>query len=230
MGGIREAQDVWHALGPLVCGVRLGIGGDAGLPVRAERYKGLAKGARVEFVTLRQYLDKYGSEAKETILLPMDAWNKSCTWGLGGDQVRIMQRKVEGLLLAAEVFDAAASALGARSQAELLEKAWKGLMTSQSHDVGLCEYSRWQSDRFAPAERLEDKHNFTWGSMGFSYLDAAEKQGQQAMDATLTDLSRRHRQCDRIPRPVSRHRAQSPLLAADRRGRHGAPVPAAGGH
>ena len=79
---------------------------------RRARYKGLAKGARVAFVTLREYLDKYGSEAKETILLPMDAWNKSCTWGLGGDQVRIMQRKVEGLLLAAEVFDAAASALG----------------------------------------------------------------------------------------------------------------------
>ena len=156
-----------------------------------ERYKGLAKGARVEFVTLREYLDKYGSEAKETILLPMDAWNKSCTWGLGGDQVRVMQRRVEGLLLAAEVFDAAASALGARSQAELLEKAWKDLMTSQSHDVGLCEYSRWQGEHFASAERLEDNHNLTWGSMGYEHLDAAEKQGQQAMEATLADLSRR---------------------------------------
>ena len=156
-----------------------------------ERYKALAKGARVEFVTLREYLDKYGSQAKQTILLPMDAWNKSCTWGLGGDQVRVMQRKVEGLLLAAEVFDAAASALGAKSQAELLENAWKGLMTSQSHDVGLCEYARWQGENFAAAERLEDNHNSTWGSIGYSYLDAAEKQGQQALGATLTGLSRR---------------------------------------
>ena len=49
---------------------------------------------------------------RRPIYLPMDAWNKSLTWGLGGDQVRIMDRKVEGLLLAAEMFDAVASALG----------------------------------------------------------------------------------------------------------------------
>ena len=45
--------------------------------------------------------------------------------------------------------------------------------------------------RFARAERLEDKHNFAWGAMGYNHLDDAEKQGQQALDATLTDLSRR---------------------------------------
>jgi hypothetical protein len=127
----------------------------------------------------------------ETVLLPMDAWNKSLTWGLGGDQVRVLDRKLEGLLLAAEVFDAAASALGAKSQVELLDKAWKDLMASQSHDVGLCEHSRWQGDRMAPAERLEDKHSLTWGAIGYNHLDATEKQGQQALDATLADLTRR---------------------------------------
>ena len=64
-------------------------------------------------------------------------------------------------------------------------------MASQSHDVGLCEYSRWQGDRMAPAERLEDNHNLTWGAMGYKHLDAAEKQGRQALDATLADLCRR---------------------------------------
>ncbi len=155
------------------------------------KYLGLAKEGRIEFVTLRQYLDEYGAEAKETILLPMDAWNKSCTWGLGGDQVRIMQRKMEGLLLAAEVFDAAASSLGAKSQAALIDKAWKDMLTSQSHDVGLCEYSRWQGDRFAPAERLEDRHNFPWGEIGYNFLDASQKECQQALDTTLADLGRR---------------------------------------
>ena len=155
------------------------------------KYLGLAKEGRIEFVTLRQYLDEYGAEAKETILLPMDAWNKSCTWGLGGDQVRVMQRKMEGLLLATEVFDAAASSLGAKSQAELIDKAWKDMMTSQSHDVGLCEYSRWQGNRFAPAERLEDRHSFAWGVIGYNFLDAAQKECQQALDATLSDLGRR---------------------------------------
>ena len=76
------------------------------------KYIPLAAQARVEFVTLREYLDKYISQAKETVFLPMDAWNKSLTWGLGGDQVRVLDRKLEGLLLAAEVFDAAASAPG----------------------------------------------------------------------------------------------------------------------
>ena len=191
---------------------------------------GLAKEGRVEFVTLREYLDKYGSQAKQTILLPMDAWNKSCTWGLGGDQVRMMQRKVEGLLLAAEVFDAAASALGAKSQAELLEKAWKDLMTSQSHDVGLCEYSRWQGEHFAAAERLEDNHNFTWGSIGYNYLDAAEKQGQQALDATLTDLSRRIGSATEPHGPLAVTVLNPHAWPRTDVVSHGARVPAAGGH
>jgi len=155
------------------------------------RYKAVADQGQVECVTLREYLDKYGRQAKETIYLPLDAWNKSLTWGLGGDQVRVLDRKVEGLLLAAEVFDAAASALGAASQAGLLDKAWRDLLASQSHDVGLCEYSRWQGDRMAPAERLEDFHDFTWGTIGYNHLDAAQRQGQKALDASLAELGRR---------------------------------------
>ena len=155
------------------------------------KYKSVAAAGRVEFVTLSEYLDRYGKQARETISLPMDAWNKSLTWGLGGDQVRVMDRKVEGLLLAAEVFDAAASAFGGTSQAEVLDGAWKDLMASQSHDVGLCEYSRWQGDRMAPAERIEDLHNFTWGAIGYQHLDAAQEQGQRALEAALAELSRR---------------------------------------
>ncbi|MGZ4887014.1 MAG: glycoside hydrolase family 38 N-terminal domain-containing protein, partial [Candidatus Aminicenantales bacterium] len=122
----------------------------------------------VEFVTLKGYLDEYGSQGKETVFLPMDAWNKSLTWGLGGDQVRILDRKVDALLLAAELFDGIAAALGRPSQAAELEKAWRDLLASQSHDVGLCEYSRWQGDRMAPLDRIEDRHNFTWGAIGYN--------------------------------------------------------------
>ena len=120
----------------------------------------------------------------------MDAWDKSLTWGLGGDQVRILDRKVESLLLAAEVFDAAASSLGAASQCDLLDKAWRDELASQSHDVGLCESSRWQGDLMAPADRLEDKHNFTWGAIGYNHLDAAQKQGQQVLDAAMAHLAK----------------------------------------
>ncbi len=155
------------------------------------RYKALADQHPAEFVTLKEYLDKYGSAPKETVFLPMDAWNKSLTWGLGGDQVRVLDRKVEGLLLAAELFDAVVSLLGGKSQVDVLEKAWKNLLASQSHDVGLCEYSRWQGDRMAPFERLEDHHNFTWGAIGYNHLDAAQRQGQAALDAAADALVRR---------------------------------------
>jgi hypothetical protein len=154
----------------------------------SDRYKALADQYPVEFVTLREYLDKYGAEPKETVLLPMDAWTKSLTWGLGGDQVRIMARKVEGLLLAAELFDAVATGLGAPTQYEFLYGAWRDLLASQSHDVGLCEYSRWQGDRMAPLDRIEDFHNLTWGNIGFEHLDKAQERGQNALDGALGNL------------------------------------------
>jgi len=155
------------------------------------KYKALADQQPVEFVTLKDYLDKYGRQPEETIYLPMDAWNKSLTWGLGGDQVRILDRKVEGLLLAAELFDALTAALGSASQAAALDAAWKNLLAAQSHDVGLCEYSRWQGDRMAPLDRLEDFHSFTWGAIGYNHLDAAQRQGQTVLDGALGHLAKR---------------------------------------
>ncbi len=155
-----------------------------------DRYKTLEG---VEFVTVGEYLGKYGGGSKDTILLPMDAWAKSLTWGLGGDQVRILDRKVDALLLAAELFDAVAASLGRPSQAEALDKAWRDLLASQSHDVGLCEYSRWQGDRMAPFDRLEDRHDFTWGAIGYNHLDAAHKQGQTVLDGALAYVGGRVR-------------------------------------
>jgi hypothetical protein len=155
------------------------------------RYQVLGNQQSVEFVTLKEYLDKYGAGPQETVTLRMDDWNKSLTWGLGGDQVRIMDRKVEGLLLAAEMFDVLASTLGARSQAEPLTEAWKHLLAAQSHDVGLCEYSRWQGDRMAPAERLEDFHNFNWGAIGYNHLDAAQQAARPLLDASLKHIAAR---------------------------------------
>jgi hypothetical protein len=143
----------------------------------------------IEFVTIKEYLDKYGAPPDDTVYFPMDAWTKSLTWGLGGDQVRILDRKVDALLLAAELFDAAAAGKGRPSQAAELDKAWRDLLASQSHDVGLCEYSRWQGDRMAPFDRVEDKHNFTWGAIGYNHLDTAQKQGQEA-SFRLTDPGR----------------------------------------
>jgi alpha-mannosidase len=157
-----------------------------------EKYQKISEQFPVEFVTLKDYLDRYGSSAAmEPVYFNMDAWNKLLTWGLGGDQLRIMDREVEAKLLAAERFDALAASLGGRNHAIALEKAWKDFLTSQSHDVGLCEYSRWQGDRMAPLDRIEDKHNFTWGALGYNHLSAAEKQGEELLTNSLDYLSGR---------------------------------------
>ena len=158
----------------------------------SEKYEQIAKEFPVEFVTLTDYLDRHGSAAApEPVYFRMDDWKKLLTWGLGGDQLRVMDRKVEGTLLAAERFDAIAASLGSKDHARVLDKAWKNLLTSQSHDVGLCEYSRWQADRMAPLDRLEDKHNFTWGAIGYNHLDAAEEQGQEVLAASLNTIAGR---------------------------------------
>ena len=152
----------------------------------SERYQGIAKEFPVEFVTLKDYLDRHGSSAApEPVYFRMDDWNKLLTWGLGGDQLRVMDRKVEGTLQAAERFDAVAASMGAKNHARALNKAWKNFLTAQSHDVGLCEYSRWQGDRMAPLDRLEDKHNFTWGAIGYNHLDAAEEQAQEVLASSV---------------------------------------------
>ncbi len=157
-----------------------------------EKYQKISEQFPVEYVTLKDYLDRYGaSGAKEPVYFNMDSWSKLMTWGLGGDQLRVMDRQVEAKLLAAERFAALAASLGGKNHAVALENAWKDLLASQSHDVALCEYSRWQGDRFAPLDRIEDMHNFTWGALGYNHLSAAEKQGGEILGNSLAYVSGR---------------------------------------
>ncbi len=71
----------------------MGVARGAGLFERAWPVQGPADQQPVEFVTLKEYLDKYGAGPQQTVTLRMDDWDKSLTWGLGGDQVRNMDRK-----------------------------------------------------------------------------------------------------------------------------------------
>ena len=157
----------------------------------SQKYAKVAEESPVEFVTLKEYLDKYGQGPHESVYFNMDAFRKLLTWGLGGDQLRIMDRKVEATLLAAERFDAIAFSLGASSQSQILDGAWKHLLTSQSHDVALCEYSRWQNDRMAPLDRIEDYHNLTWGAIGYEHLDQSSTQGSEVLDTAMRHIARR---------------------------------------
>lgn len=158
-----------------------------------EKYQKLADRFPVEFVTLQEYMSKYGGGRRESVYFNMDSWDKLLTWGLGGDQLRILDRKVEAALLAAERFDAIVSSLDGQTSEPLLEKAWRDLLTSQSHDVSLCEYSRWQGDRMAPLDRSEDYHNFTWGTIGYNHLDAARKQAASVLEMSLSRIGKRIR-------------------------------------
>jgi alpha-mannosidase len=155
----------------------------------AKKYEKVAENSAVEFVTLKEYLEKYGKGPNKAVYFDMDAWRKLLTWGLGGDQLRIMDRKVEAILLAAERFDAIASHLGAPTRSQAMETAWKHLLTSQSHDVALCEYSKWQGDRMAPLNRIEDYHNFTWGTIGYQHLDQSSNQGSDVLDASIHHIA-----------------------------------------
>lgn len=157
--------------------------------VESEKYRKLAGEYPIEFVTLKEYMEKHAINPKEAVYLNMDAWRKLLPWGIGGDQLRILDRKVEGILLAAERFDALAERLGAKPNERELQKAWKDVLTAQSHDVALCEYSRWQSDRMAPLDRSEDFHNFSWGVIGYNHLDAAEKRAGPILDSSLRHIS-----------------------------------------
>ena len=65
--------------------------------------------------------------------------------------------------------------------------------------AGLAEPRRGTVRVFALAGRphgarstgIEDNHNFTWGAIGYNHLDAAQKQGQAALDAALGHIAER---------------------------------------
>lgn len=156
-----------------------------------QEFAELSERLDIEYVTLRGYLEKYGSQARETIYLNMDSWNKELPWGIGGDQLRVNVRKIEATLHAAERFDAMNSALGSKSKTDALVKAWRHLLTAQSHDVALCEYSRWQGDRMAPLQLIEDHHDQTWGSVGYHHLDQARKDGESVLEDSLSSIANR---------------------------------------
>ena len=43
----------------------------------------------------------------------------------------------------------------------------------------------------APLDRIEDRHNFPWGVIGYQHMDLAQKQGQRVLDGTLRQLAAR---------------------------------------
>ena len=187
----QKLQALGQAADLRLGGVRLGIAGAAGLSLQRRRSTAVAR-RPVEFVTLKEYLDKYGATPGRNGLLAR--WTPGTSRSPGAwAATRCASSTARSTACCWRRSSSTPSPpRSARpSQAADLEKAWRDLLASQSHDVGLCEYSRWQGDRMAPFDRIEDKHNFTWGAIGYNHLDAAQTQGQAVLDAALDGLAGR---------------------------------------
>ena len=191
LAGIQEAPGPGQTVDFHLGGIRLGVAGAARLSHHPGQVPGVCREVPVEFVTCKEYLDKYGSNPKETIYLPMDAWNKSLTWGLGGDQLRIMDRKVEAVLLAAERFDAIASALGGAVAGGALKRPGKTCWPRRATTWDCANipagratgWRRWTASRTittSPGARSAT-----------TFSTPPRKQGQAALDASLAQIIKR---------------------------------------
>lgn len=138
-----------------------------------ENYKALAEQDDVRFVTLGEYLARTAAPADPAVYIAYDDFKKLLPWGIGADQLRRYDREIEKLLLAAERLDAIRFMHGEKTRQPRLEKIWKDLMISQSHDVSLCEYSRWGGGVIPQEDLVENYYGMQWGAVGYRYVDAA---------------------------------------------------------
>ncbi len=159
----------------------------------AALFKTLSEKFRVDYVTIEQYLDRYAKNASsdEVTRLRMDDFEKLLPWGVGGDQIRRFGREVEADLVEAERFDAIAHARGLETAPDALENlriGWRELLAAQSHDVSLCEYSRWQGLP-PPRDPLFDSHFLTWGSRGYGHMDRAALRARPVRKASIESIA-----------------------------------------
>lgn len=155
-----------------------------------EKYHGLKQRTNVVFVTIKEYMGKYAKPA-DTMKFSMDDYDKILPWGMGGDQLRVCDRKAEALLLSAERFDAFSHILDPENKICEFEDSWKDLLIAQSHDVSLCEHYQWQRLTFFERDRLYNTHETLWGAIGYTYLDKAISSGNTILGDSLESIASR---------------------------------------
>lgn len=157
-----------------------------------ELFRALSEKFDVEYLTLEQYLDRQAAPGAPAINVKrpvVDDFTKLLPWGIGGDQIRRFGREVEGVLHAAERFEAVAHVLDpAFDAAAALHEAWRQLLAAQSHDVCLCEYTRHQGAT-PPADPVLDTHFQTWGSYGYRFMDEAVAAGRKVLGGALRAIA-----------------------------------------
>ena len=171
----------------------------------ATKFRQLSEEFQVRYTTLTEYLEQYGSQAKERVSWRMDDFRKLEPWGVGGDQLRREGRETEAALAAAERFDAVAHMLGLDGgRVAELEEAWKHLLFAQNHGISMCEdwvdlsgraTKEWLSD---PAVKEfisstgtaeENRSVNTWGTLGFRHLEVGKRMAHKTLDAALGSVS-----------------------------------------
>ncbi|NJD04419.1 MAG: hypothetical protein FIA99_17910 [Ruminiclostridium sp.] len=153
-----------------------------------EKYNRLKQRNNVVFLTIKEYMEKYAKPSK-TMKFSMDDYDKILPWGIGGDQLRVNDRKAEALLISAEQFDAFSYMLGPERKTCEFEDIWKDLLAAQSHDVSLCEYLNWQRLVFFDRNRLYDSHEMLWGAIGYTHLDRAISSGNKILGDSLETIA-----------------------------------------
>ncbi|MCD4669654.1 MAG: hypothetical protein K8S14_04350, partial [Actinomycetia bacterium] len=153
-----------------------------------DKYRELSKKYNVENVTLKEYMQKYYNPTTESIQLKGDDFNKVLAWGLGGDQIRVNDRKVEAILISSEKFNAISNMLGNPSEQLKLDKSWKDLLISQSHDASLCEYTNMQFTM--PRRKIKHKkYNAPWGTIGYTHLNNSKYSAKKILNSTLEGIA-----------------------------------------
>jgi hypothetical protein len=156
----------------------------------AEEFRALAEEFPVEFVTVGGYLRRFGVPERRVMFVE-DDWRRLLAWGIGGDQVRVLCRRVEGRLLGLECLEALACLAGGAGvgseRLAAIGAGWRDLLTAQSKDVALLEYI--VNYRAAPpAHRGENAWGRSWGLFGFDHALAASRMVGEVQPAVIREL------------------------------------------
>ena len=154
------------------------------------KYVELAKQFDVQFVTHKEFMRSFAPSQPTTKRIHADDYARLLPWGIGGDQIRRVGRETEGLLITAEKLGFMVCSAGIKPEKlECIHEAWQHLLTSQSHDVALCEYSRSQGAP-PPLDPVVPAHFQTWGSYGYQHLAQAVELTESFIDINLPKLAK----------------------------------------
>ena len=191
------------------------------------KYKALAEqvAGRVRHAA-RNTSTSTATEAKETIYLPMDAWNKSLTWGLGGDQVRILDRKVEGAAAGRRTSSTRSPRRWARrSQASCWTRRGKTCWPRRATTWGCASTRAGKATAWRPPTGSRTTTTSPGARSATTTSTPPRNRARQVLDASLGHIAKRINSAARQARPDGGHRLQSARLAADRSGAHRPDLP-----